>query len=327
MVNKVIDKNKPTIILSKCIGEAPCRYDGTMISNSFVKSLKDYVNFITVCPETGIGLPTPREALRLVQKENKNSLVVSNTGEDLTDNMNRFSTEFINDISSEDIHGAILKNRSPSCGNKDVKVYKDFGKSIQIPEKASGIFAEKLMESYMDIPVEDDGRLTNFNIREHFLTRVFTLYDFQKVQEKKSAKELIGFQSRYKYLLMAYSPSKQKKLGKIVAAARNNNINEALQEYKSLLVKALEVPSSTMRNVNMLLHLFGYFSKQLTQEEKIFFLDNLEKYQNKRVPFSLPLTIIKAWVIRFENEYLLSQKIFEAFPMELIEVTDSGKGI
>ncbi|MBU3108724.1 YbgA family protein [Clostridium gasigenes] len=82
-----------------------------------------------------------------------------------------------------------------------------------------------------------------------------------------------------------------------------------------------------MRNVNMLLHLFGYFSKQLTQEEKIFFLDNLEKYQNKRVPFSLPLTIIKTWVIRFENEYLLSQKIFEAFPMELIEVTDSGKGI
>ncbi|MBU3108725.1 YbgA family protein [Clostridium gasigenes] len=38
---------------------------------------------------------------------------------------------------------------------------------------------------------------------------------------------------------MAYSPSKQKKLGKIVAAARSNNINEALQEYKSLLVKAL----------------------------------------------------------------------------------------
>ncbi|MBU3133328.1 YbgA family protein [Clostridium gasigenes] len=126
---------------------------------------------------------------------------------------------------------------------------------------------------------------------------------------------------------MAYSLSKQKKLAKIVAAERSNNINEALQEYKSLLVKALEVPSSTMRNVNMLLHLFGYFSKQLTQEEKIFFLDNLEKYQNKRVPFSLPLTIIKAWVIRFENEYLLSQKIFEAFPMELIEVTDSGKGI
>ncbi|MBB6716479.1 DUF1722 domain-containing protein [Clostridium gasigenes] len=74
----------------------------------------------------------------------------------------------------------------------------------------------------------------------------------------------------------------KKKLGEIVAAARRNNINEALQEYKYLLVKALKVPSSTMRNVNMRLHLFGYFSKQLTQEEKIFFLDNLEKYQNKK---------------------------------------------
>ena len=62
-------------------------------------------------------------------------------------------------------------------------------------------------------------------------------------------------------------------------------------------------------------------------EEKAFFLETLEKYQNKKVPFSLPLTIIKSWAIRFNNEYLLEQKIFESFPIELIEVTDSGKGI
>ncbi|MBU3108726.1 DUF523 domain-containing protein [Clostridium gasigenes] len=90
---------------------------------------------MTVCPETGIGLPTVREALRLVQKENKNSLVVSNTGEDLTDNMNRFSTEFINDISSEDIHGGILKNRSHLVGLRMLRFIKILGSPFRFLKK------------------------------------------------------------------------------------------------------------------------------------------------------------------------------------------------
>ena len=107
----------------------------------------------------------------------------------------------------------------------------------------------------------------------------------------------------------------------------SSTYNDSIKEYKHILSKALSTSPRPMRNVNMLLHLFGYFSKELSKEEKAFFLETLEKYQNKKVPFSLPLTIIKSWAIRFNNEYLLEQKIFESFPIELIEVTDSGKGI
>ena len=126
---------------------------------------------------------------------------------------------------------------------------------------------------------------------------------------------------------MAYSPYKQKLLGKIVGSTTNNNLEDSLKEYKLELANTLKITPRYMRNVNMLLHLFGYFSKELSKEEKAFFLDNLEKYQNKKVPFSVPLTIIKSWAIRFNNEYLLNQSIFESFPSELIDVTDSGKGI
>ncbi len=318
---------KPTILLSKCIEIEPCRYDGAMIKNPFIIKLREYVNIITVCPEQAIGLPTPREALRLVYNGDRYSLLCSKSGEDLTESMESFSKEFIDKITMVKLNGVILKGRSPSCGIKDVKTYSAIGKSPQLPKKTSGIFAQKVMDNYRTIAIEDEGRLTNFNIREHFLTRVFASFYFNEVEEEKSVNSLIRFQSQYKYLLMAYSPSKQKELGKIVAVATRENIGESLDQYKELLYRALAVAPSTKRNVNMLLHLLGYFSKDLSKEEKAFFLDNLEKYQNKKIPFSVPLAVIKSWVIRFQNQYLLEQKIFEAFPSDLIEVTDSGKGI
>ncbi|MEG0372080.1 MAG: DUF523 and DUF1722 domain-containing protein, partial [Clostridium sp.] len=316
-----------TILLSRCIEGAPCRYDGSMIRDSFVSNLKSYVNVIEVCPEMGIGLPSPRETLRIIERDNEYSVVFTKTGVDLTDKMNEFSCKFIESLVPLKIDGAILKGKSPSCGIKDVKVYKDFGDSPKTSKKTNGIFANKLINTFNMIPIENEGRLTNFNIREQFLTRLFATFNFKQVQKSKSINELIKFQSQYKYLLMAYSPLKQKQLGKIVAIATKENLEEVLIEYKEILSKALAVPTSTMRNINMLLHLFGYFSKDLTKEEKGFFLDNLEKYQNKKVPFSLPLTIINSWSIRFNNQYLLEQKIFQAFPIDLIEVTDSGKGI
>jgi uncharacterized protein YbgA (DUF1722 family)/uncharacterized protein YbbK (DUF523 family) len=320
--------NKPLILLSSCIEHDDCRYDGTMTKCDLVKKLGPYVDFITVCPEVSIGLSIPRQALRIVfSKDKGKSLVFSKTGENMTQKMMEFSNDFAEKISHKKIHGAILKSRSPSCGFKDVKMYKDFGKAPCIPKKTTGIFAETIKNKFNQIAIEDEGRLTNYNIREHFLTRIFTAADFEEVKEKKNIKELIGFQSRNKYLLMSYSPGNLKKLGRITANNGNRKIEEMLDEYEQYLNKALSIVPSTMRNINMLLHLFGYFSKNISKDEKAFFLDNLESYRNKKVPFSVPLAIIHAWVIRFNNEYLMNQTIFEAFPKELIEVTDSGKGV
>lgn len=318
---------KPTILLSSCIEYSACRYDGSMISNSFIRTLKPYVNFITVCPEVGIGLGIPRQALRVILSDNEKKLVFSKTGEEVTDKINDFSKSFIEGLSSTEIHGAILKSRSPSCGIKDVKVYKNYGKAFSLPEKTKGCFGKKIKEEFKEIPIEDEGRLTNFNIREHFLTRIFTYVNFLGVKEKNSIKALIQFHSENKYLLMAYSPSNLKKLGKIVAGYNKKNLEELLNEYGYYLNEALAVPPSTMRSINMLQHLFGYFSKELTKDEKAFFLDHLESYRNKKVPFSVPLAIIHTWTMRFQNNYLLNQRIFEAFPKEILDVTDSGKGI
>ncbi len=39
------------------------------------------------------------------------------------------------------------------------------------------------------------------------------------------------------------------------------------------------------------------------------------------------LALLRSWSIRFNVDYLKDQTIFEPFPNELFDVTDSGKGL
>ncbi len=319
---------KPNILISSCIGDCNCRYDGSNAKSDFVEKLEPFVNITTVCPEVEIGLPIPRQALRIISpSDGEERLVFSKTGEDFTGDMEKFSKEFLEKLDIDSLEGAILKGRSPSCGIKDVKIYKSFGKSSPLSKKTMGIFARLLSEKVACFALEDEGRLTNYDIREHFLARIFTLAEFKSIKKENSINALIKFHSENKYLLMAHSQVNLKKLGKITANSEKKNIEIILEEYEESLNKALSTKTSTKRNINILLHLFGYFSKDVSNEEKVFFLDNLEDYSNNRIPFSVPLLLLRSWVIRFNQEYLKNQTIFEAFPQILTDVRDSGKSV
>lgn len=318
---------RPRILVSNCLEHGATRYDGSMISNPFVKRLKAYVDFIPVCPEVAIGLPVPREAIRIVVREDEEYLVHSMTGGDVSEAMRGYTDGVVAKLLEAPLHGAILKSRSPSCGIKDVKRYKDIGRAPTAGGKTRGFFGGAVMDAFVGMAIEDEGRLTNFNIREQFLTRIYTMADFDEVKKLGTMRALVAFQSRHKYLLMAYHQANQKKLGKIVANHEHLATAAVFEAYEALLAKSLAKPLDHGRNTNMLLHIFGYFKDRLEAEEKAYFLDVLAQYNDKKVPFSVPLMMLGAWVIRFDEQYLKGQSIFEPFPKELITVTDSGKGI
>lgn len=318
--------NKPRVLISKCIEHDNCRYDGSRISSPFIKKLKNYVEFIDICPEVEIGLPIPREAIRIINKGSEERLVNSLSGTDITDSMKNYSNDFFDKLDKR-IHGAILKSRSPSCGIKDVKVYKDIGKANTLVEKTSGFFGRTAMERLNDIAIEDEGRLRNYNIREHFLTRIFTMNSFDEVIKRNRMNGLVDFHSRNKYLLMAYHQANQKKLGKIVANHSNEEVATVISTYEDVLKEALKKPLRRGTNINMLMHLLGYFKNELSKEEKAYFLDVIQQYSMKKIPFSLPIAVIYSWVVRFDEPYLKNQRIFKPYPLEILDVTDSGKGI
>ncbi len=316
--------NKPVIVVSKCIGFANCRYNGLMIASDVVDKLKKHVDFRPVCPEAEIGLGIPRDPIRIIAiREGDLRLNQPATGRDVTEDMIRFAEAFLDSV--PDVDGFIMKNRSPSCGIGDVKVYPGAGK-VRPQSKTKGFFGAKVWKKFPLLPIEDEGRLNNFKIREHFFTKLFTLSKFKAVRGSGQMKELVQFHASNKLLLMAANQKQLRIMGRIVANPENKKFDDVIRDYSEHLYQAFLRPARYPSNINVLMHALGYFSKELNSEEKAYFLDVLEQYRIGKIPLSVPASLIRSWIIRFKTEYLKQQTFFEPYPTALQEITDSGKG-
>jgi uncharacterized protein YbgA (DUF1722 family) len=253
----------------------------------------------------------------------KARLIQPATKDDVTDKMESFTSSFLDSL--DKIDGFILKSHSPSCGIKDVKVYAGAEKGMSV-RKGKGFFARSVLERFSHLAIEDEGRLTNFRIREDFLTKAFTLARFRQVKESRSMRELVGFQTENKFLLMTYNQKEMRILGRIVANHEKKSKEEVFKNYEHHLWKAFSRPSRHTSNINVLMHALGGFSKKLSWDEKSFFLNTLEEYRDERIPLSVPLSILKSWAVRFQDNYLLEQSFIQPYPVQLMEITDSGKG-
>lgn len=314
---------RPRIVVSKCLGFAPCRWNGVTVPDEWVARMAAHVDFVPVCPEVEIGLGVPRDPMRVVSVGGELRLVQPATGRDVTAEMARFSRGFVDTLG--DVDGFILKSRSPSCGIKDVKVYAAADASA-ISGKGAGFFAAAVLERFGDLPVKDEGRLTNFAIGEHFVMRVFALARLRETLQSGAMRDLVAFHTRHKLLLMAYNQTALRTLGRIVANPDRRPFASVATDYQAHFRKAFLRPPRVGALINVLMHAFGYFSEHLSAREKAFFLDTLERYRARKVPFSAPAAVLRSWIARFEKDYLAEQVLFALYPEALAEVTDSGKG-
>ena len=314
---------RPRIVVSKCIEFDACRYNGAMIPSDVVKGLKPHVDFVPVCPEVEIGLGIPRDPIRIIRIDGRERLYQPATERDLTEAMREFTARFLEEV--REVEGFLLKFRSPSCGLKEVKIYGGFG-NAPAWGKGAGFFGRAVLERFGDIAVEDEGRLRNFRIREHFLTRVFTLARFRETRRARSMGALVRFQARHKLLLMAYNQKAMRDMGRVVANPGREPVEDVLAKYGRLLRGALSSAPRRNSAINVLQHALGYFSEDLTGREKAFLLGLLERYREMHIPLSVPVGIVGSWIARFEEPYLAEQVFFAPYPEDLIEVTDSGNG-
>ncbi len=314
---------KPRVVVSRCIEFASCRWNGQMIASDVVKGFIPFLDFQPVCPEFEIGLGVPRDPIRVVSIDDRLRLLQPATGRDVTDDMNSFARAFLDDVGEVD--GFILKGRSPSCGIKDVKVYPGIGKQAAVGRSA-GFFGSAVLDMFPGTAIEDEGRLTNFRLREHFLTKLYTFASFRPVRAARRMGRLVSFHTENKLMLMAYSQKELKILGRIVANPEHRPIDEVLEDYEDHLHAALRGPARYTSNINVCMHALGYFSEELSGREKGFFLDSLERYREGKAPLSVCLNIVMSWIIRFEEPYLAGQTFFQPYPEELVAISDSGKG-
>ena len=308
---------KPVIVVSKCITFEPVRWNGQIVASEFVEKLKPYVNFVPVCPEVGIGLGVPRDPIRIVLVNGEKRLLQPATGLDFTDKMTKFSESFLNSL--DEVDGFILKSGSPSSGFKNVKVYPSIEKVSSI-SKSPGFFGEAVLQKFPNLAIEDERRLLNPRIKEHFLTKLFTLASFREVRKSGKVRDLVKFQSDNKYLLTAYNQKELRILGKLAANQEHKTFSETMKNYETHLYYALARTPSVGANINVMLKIMGYFSHQLSKDEKSFFLNSVDKYKAGRLPLSACLNVLKAWIVRFKQEYLSSQTVLEPYPEQLAEL-------
>ena len=308
---------KPNVVISKCITFEPVRYNAQKISSAFVEKLKPFVNFVPVCPEVEIGLGVPRNPIRIILTNGERRLVQPATGLDFTEKMEQFANSFLNSLSEVD--GFILKRGSPSSGFKNVKVYPRTEKSSPV-DKGPGFFGEAVLRKFPNLTIEDEMRLLNYRIREHFLTKLFTLASFRDVKKSGRIRELIRFHSENKYLLTAYSQKELRTLGKIAANQKQKQFVEILEDYETHLHLALARTPSIGANVNVMFKMMGYFSHQLLKEEKSFFLESIDRYRAGRLALSANLSVLRAWIVRFKEEYLMNQTFLQPYPEELTDL-------
>jgi uncharacterized protein YbgA (DUF1722 family)/uncharacterized protein YbbK (DUF523 family) len=307
---------RPRIVVSQCLGFEPVRYNAQIIREDFVQRLAAQCDVVVVCPEVGIGLGVPRPPIRLVQPRGGALRVVQPmTGRDVTADLRAFAGSFLGGLDA--IDGFVLKNRSPSCGISDSKVY-DEGEDAPQVGKGAGIFGGEVLERYPDRAVEDEGRLRDHAIRERFLTLLFALARLRAVEATRSRGALVGLHARYKYVLMAYHQEHARALGRIVAGVADAPWDDVVAAYRRTLAAALARPARVRSHVNALMHAFGHISDGLTAAERAFFLDQLEEMRAGRVKLGAALTLLRSWVLRFGEPYLEHQAYFRPYPRELI---------
>jgi len=71
------------------------------------------------------------------------------------------------------------------------------------------------------------------------------------------------------------------------------------------------------KNANVLMHMMGYFKKELSSWEKGELLEVIGQYQANLVPLLVPLTLLKHYVRKYDQPYLREQTYLEPHPLEL----------
>ena len=308
---------KVKIGISSCLLGERVRYDGGHKLDRYItETLGQYFEWVSVCPEVEYGLPVPREVMRLEGNPDSPRLVTVQTKVDHTEGMLKWTDKKLKDLGQEKLCGFIFKSRSPSSGIGGVKIYTTSG----IPRcKGVGIFGGAFIRYFHFIPVIDDGRLHDTQLRENFSERVFVYKRWQEfIKKGRTIQDLAGFHTEHKLLILSHSPKHFSALGRLVANAKKYKREELHSEYIRILMHGLQLIATVKKNTNVLMHITGHFKKHLSSDEKQELLEVIDNYHKGLIPLIVPITLIRHYVRKFDETYLKKQYYLNPHPLELM---------
>lgn len=303
------------IAVSGCLLGEKVRYDGGDKRDSFITDeLGKYAEFTPFCPET-IVFGTPRPSVRLVTSQEKIKVLRNCDLADVTKKLEKGVREEVNRLKPLELTGIIFKSRSPSCGLGTTPTYQENGLE---DGKSYGLFAKACRDEYPLLPMEEEGRLCDPEVRENFVMQLFA-YDAFETFKKASPKmkELVAFHTRYKFLLQAKDEKDYRELGNVTANREGLEFGELFQKYEHLFKTAISKKSSIKSIRNVLEHMAGFLKNELSTSEKATLHKQIEEYAQKRIPLITPLNTLYQYAKKYEVDYLLEQVFLQPYPHDL----------
>ncbi len=120
---------KETIIISFCLFDIPCQYDGELAKRRFSPSMIDKINFkyhiVPICPEQLSGLCTPRKPVEIqfgdgLDVLNLRTKVINESGEDFTDYFIKGANLTLKIAKLLNATKMITQKRSPTCSSSGI---------------------------------------------------------------------------------------------------------------------------------------------------------------------------------------------------------------
>jgi len=307
---------RPRVGISTCLLGDNVRYDGGHKLDRFLRdTLGAFVDYVPVCPEVECGFPTPREAFHLEGDPERPRLVTSRTNVDHTERMERWARERVSQLEKEDLCGFIFKSGSPSSGMERVKVRNEKGMPVK---KGSGIFARIFMEHFPLLPVEEEGRMHDMDLRENFIERIFALMRWKEMLSTSATMgKLVDFHTRHKMLILSHNQEIYREMGRFIANGGKGPGKDFYRRYADMLMTSMKYKSTPSKNSNVLMHAMGYFKKTLSSDEKQEMIQVIDDYRLGLTPLIVPITLLNHYVRKYDQQYLRDQVYLNPHPMEL----------
>jgi uncharacterized protein YbgA (DUF1722 family)/uncharacterized protein YbbK (DUF523 family) len=313
---------RPLVGVSRCLLGEPVRYDGQHKADAFLlDALAPHVRWMPVCPEVDAGMGVPREPVQLTAARDgvpagpeRVRLLGVRSGTDWTADMSGWAARRALALRGTGLAGFVLKAGSPSCGRDRVWVHRARRAARRT---GRGLFAEALATALPLLPVEDEERLRDADVRDHFLERVFAGARLGRLFGGPWTRgSLVRFHTAHKLQLLAHARTRYDALGQLVARQKTLTRAALAERYQTVFMTAMSVPATSERHVDVMQHMLGHLKRHLTAAEKDDLLRCIEDYRSARLPLSVPLAWFRHHARRHRITYLEGQTYLAPGPRE-----------
>jgi uncharacterized protein YbbK (DUF523 family)/uncharacterized protein YbgA (DUF1722 family) len=226
------------------------RHDGAHKREPFLTDLLGrFVRFVPVCPEVEIGLGVPREPIRIVRDGRRLRLVGLESGVDHSAAMTSYAKRRARELGRLELCGYVLKSGSPSCGKEGVPIEVAGGAN----RSGRGFFAAELVSRLPLLAVEQEDRLGNVNVREHFIERVFAHARLRAFFTGHWTLDgLRDFHGKERTTLLAHDARALRRLDRLLGSRRRTPLPELADRYSRDFSDALSKPVTRARHADIL---------------------------------------------------------------------------